>query len=363
MPLFLIGLSMVLQDCVKGYLSGRIGVGGGLLFSCVSFAMAAVVFGALYGWSAPGRAARAAAARRSAAERRSVRRLLVAMNVLTAVCFLSVYTALASVPAALTNGITSALGPVVVAVAGLAGIGRRPTASTWTTALALLGTGLALAFRLSGRSSGATGAEAGAGTGLLLAFTAGISVACLAMVSGRLGALGVTAVQVMAFRFHLTYLAAAVLVALRGGPPAHWVTDVPRLALLGMLAVVLPLFLLQYGLQRSDPLLAVVVLSASPAVAYGAQLAFGEPVDPGALVLIAVLILLALVGTLHGRRQEAAAARRVRAGALGRGAPPPESGRTGHRPGGRPRRRSGPRPPAVPAGPRPGAADAPPPRV
>jgi drug/metabolite transporter (DMT)-like permease len=343
---------MVLQDGTKGYLSGRVGAGGGVLFSCVSFAMAAALFGALYAWSAPGRAARRAAALRGPEERRSVLRLLIAMNVLSAVCFLGVYVSLAFLPAALTGGITAAVGPLVIALAGLAGAGSRPAAANWVVALALLGVGGALALRLSGWSAGTAGPDTV--LGLVLAVMAGVSVALLAVVSARLGRLAVSTVQVMAARFHLTYGAAAVLIVLDGGPPPDWTSEVPRLALLGMIAVVLPLFLLQYALQRSDPLPAMIVFGMSPAVAYGAQVAFGGPVDTGAVALITVLILLALGGALHGRR--GGAPTRSAEDDVTREPLPPSAGPTARPPSGSPCPPSAPLSPELPGGPSSGTA-------
>ncbi|MEE1927323.1 hypothetical protein V1J52_03855 [Streptomyces sp. TRM 70351] len=315
MYLALIALSTVLQDGAKGYLSGRVDVGDSLLFSAGSFFVAAVLFGAAHLLTAR---SRPAAARRAPGERRAVLRLCAAMNVLTAVCFLSVYTALTWIPAALTNGVTAAVGPLVVACAGLRGR-TRPAAATWAFAGALLAAGLVLAVRMGGGPGGLTGP--GSRYGLLLAAVAGVAVALLAVVSRRLADLGVGTTQVMAVRFHLTYVLAAALIALRGGPGAGWTADLPRLALLGVVAVVLPLYLLQIGLQRTDPLPAVVVLATSPAVAYAAQVAFGAAFDAVTAVLIGVLIALAAAGSAHGAR--AARSRRAAAPAPGDAPRPP----------------------------------------
>jgi drug/metabolite transporter (DMT)-like permease len=295
--LALIALSVLLQEGAKGYLSGRLAAGDSLLFSCLSFFVAAVVCGCAHGLSWR---SRRSTPRRTGPQRSAVLRELLLMNVLTAACFLSVFLALTWIPAALTSGVTAALGPLVVACAGLTGAARRPTPATWAFVLALLVVGLALAVRLGGGAGSVPAVRTG--YGLLLAALAGVAIGLLTLVSRRLGRLGVGTTEVMAARFHLTYLLAAALIVLRGGLAPGWARAVPGLALLGICAVVLPLFLMQFALQRTDPLAAVVVLATAPAVSYGSQLLFGASFDAVTLLLIALLIAIAAAAALHDRR-------------------------------------------------------------
>jgi drug/metabolite transporter (DMT)-like permease len=285
--------SVILQEGSKGFLNGQFTTDGSLLFSATAFALTAVLFGAL-------RCARSPTRRVPVSREATL--LLVLMNVLTAVCFLGVYVSMAWVPSALVSGWVAAVGPLAVAVAGLAGAGRRPTPGSWLLALCLFVVALLLAARLEGTVSWWTGTSAAA---IALMTAAGAAASGLALVSRRLAAAGVDGATVMAHRFHLTYVVAFAVLAVRDVRIREWAEQFPEVLVTAVVAVALPLYLLQIGLQRVEAARAMSVLAAAPAVTYTAQTVFGGSFDPVAMGAVVVLASLVFGADVHARRSTA----------------------------------------------------------
>ncbi|MEU4157915.1 EamA family transporter [Actinoplanes sp. NPDC026670] len=288
-PLALIGVAVLMQAGTSGFLSGRLDGAQSLLFSTTAFALATVVFTVVDRVRrGPGRAVL-----------RAHGRLMVAANVLTAVTFIGFYLSLVYVPAALAVSIETAIGPLVIAIAA----GRAARVGDHLVGWVLLGCSGALALRLSGDAAGAVPMGRLA-TGVGLALLAGLGAAGLALLSKRLGRLAVPPVTVTANRFHLTYLAALVLLALDPPAVADVRTRLPLLVLVGLIAVVVPLYLLQVGLQRADSLGAMTLITTMPGLTYLAQVAFGVPFDPWALALTVVITVIAVGYARRPRRAD-----------------------------------------------------------
>ncbi|MGY5126124.1 hypothetical protein [Streptomyces nigrescens] len=96
-----------------------------------------------------------------------------------------------------------------------------------------------------------------------------------------------------AHRFHLTYLCGGALLVAAGGPGRQGIAGPPTMLLLGVLAVTIPLFLLQAGLQRADPMVAMVLLTTLPGATYLAETVFHGGFDATSLALICCLIAVA----------------------------------------------------------------------
>ena len=290
--LVLIALSVLLQAGSDGFLSGRLAVGGSLLFSACAFAGTTAVFWTLArvrGHGSP----------REPGARRQVIRLTVAMNVATAVTFLGFYLSLVLVPAALAASVMSGVGPLAVALLDLAR-GRPTTVAGWLRGSVLLAFSVLTALAMSTEGTRGTAVSAGAlAGGLGLVLLAGFGAAYLATASRRLGELGGRPVWVMAHRFHLTYVVAAVLLVLRGGSGTAAGIGPGTAVLVALAGVVIPLYLLQIGLQRARPMIAMVLLTTLPGLSYLAQVGFGQPFDPLACVLVAALIALAVVSARY----------------------------------------------------------------
>ncbi|WP_200258789.1 hypothetical protein [Streptomyces sp. HSG2] len=284
MPIALIVVSVLLQAGTEGFLSGRLDVTGSLLFSLLAFVATTAVF--LLTSRLRGRP-------RPEAPRRLVRRLLWRMNIASALTFLGFYLALAWVPAALAASLMAGVGPLAVALIDTVRRAGAPGRASWLRAVTLLVVSLTAA--VSCMPEGAL-SDAGPATvaGGALAVVAGFGAAYLAMVSRRLGALGLDPAVVMAHRFHLTYALAAVLLLVRGGPGDQEL-GFGAAAAAGLLGVVVPLYLLQIGIQRCPPMVTMVLLTALPGLTYLAQIFFGDLFRPLSAVLIGALIALALL--------------------------------------------------------------------
>jgi drug/metabolite transporter (DMT)-like permease len=260
-PRLLVLAAVALQAAVQGIMSGQISIGGSLLFDTVAFGLCTVVF---------------VLVRRVTGFRRigEVERwLMVRMNVLSAITFIGFYASLTLIPASTTTALEAAVGPIIVAQTTRR---FRPTAT-------LLG-GCALGLAVYSWDSSGWAAVGGA----LLAVVAGWGMARIAVLSRRLGDLGVGAITVTAHRFHLTYLLAAILWLSTGADP----TGAVSFAGYGLLAVVAPLFLLQVGLQRADPLAATMIVVAAPSITYVVQVIAGAVFDPVTFALTIGVIVL-----------------------------------------------------------------------
>lgn len=295
LPVLCIGLSVLLQATVYGMVSGRLTAADSLALSCAGFGTAAVVFNA-------------ALLLRRRTDRRPARPpwrvgSAILMNVLTAGTFLSFYVALSWVPSALATGVETAIGPLVVTVLGHTRHGPRPGPRAWASALVLTLTGLAIALSFGDRVDLGRG-RALAGLGLVL--LAGIGAALLALVSARLGRQGVDAVRVTAHRFHLTYVCGALLLlaAVADGQRPTW--EAPELIVIGVLAVTTPLFLLQVGLQRTQPMVGMVLLTCLPGITYLAEASFHGGFRPLTLALICALVVVAAWFTRAGEVRQGA---------------------------------------------------------
>ncbi|WP_101257884.1 hypothetical protein [Streptomyces barkulensis] len=284
MPIALIALSVLLQAGTEGFLSGRLDVTSSLLFSLLAFVSSAAVFllmSVLRG------------CRRPPAPRRPVRRLLWRMNIASAVTFLGFYLSLVWVPAALAASLMAGVGPLAVALIDTVRRTGAPGRASWARGGTLLAVSLlaALACVPPGELSRTGPTTVGGGA---LAVAAGFGAAYLAMVSRSLGTLGVDPVLVMAHRFHLTYAVAALLLLSRGGPGGQEMAF-GAAAVAGLLGVVLPLYLLQIGIQRCPPMVTMVLLTTLPGLTYVAQVLFGDTFRPLSAVMITAMIALALL--------------------------------------------------------------------
>ena len=335
MPVAMIALSVVLQAGCFGYLSGRLTANGSLLLSFSGFACSALLFTALAAVRRRRRRAAVPSGTACGGERRAVRRLLWLMNAVTAVTFLSFYVALAWVPATLASGVETALGPLALAVLSLLPrSGHRSTARDWCLAAVLAAAGGALAWRLnSGTGNGgsplADGDDWTGAAGITLVVVAGAGASALALISKSLGARGADPVTVTAHRFHATYLGAAALFVLRGGSPYDSGIPLPVLPLVGIAAVTLPLFVLQVGLQRANPMAAMVVLTTLPGMTALSEALWTGHLDPLALALTTAMVLLATANATGRGKGNGNGTGRGKAGGTGSAAKTGDAGSNG----------------------------------
>lgn len=272
-------LGVLLQGGCNALLSAHLTMSDALRFSAVAFALAA--FGAIS-------VQKATAPKRS---RTAVPRTdAIALNVATAVTFLSFYTALVWIPASVAAGVEAGIAPAVA----LALWGRRSMAYQWLVVLALLTT--SVAFGVIQYDVGDTNTTDFA-LGIALATVAGIGMTTISALTRKLGSRGVHSVDVLAVRYHLTYLAAtaATLIVPHSGSASHlsWISIV----VFAVLGVIAPLALYQVGMSRTPPVIAMGLITLVPVTSFVVERVTGQPLTVAASLLVVLIAALAIIAS------------------------------------------------------------------
>jgi len=294
----LIAFSVLMQAAAEAFLSGRITSGDSLRFSLLAFLGCTLLFLAVN---------RVSRSRNRPSKYPSAGvgqwRQFAALNAASAVTFLGLYVALVWVPAAFAASLMAGVGPVAASILARLSGQARPAAD-WLRSVGLfvasLVTAAAVQPALLDTSSWQSGPAASA-AGAALALLAGIGATVLARLSRQLGERGVAPSVVMAHRFHLTYVSAAA--ALVNGqlverPHLGWGVT----ALVAFAGVVIPLYALQVGAQRTAATVTMALLAAQPGLAYLVQGALGYPLTVQGTVAV-VLLLLAASAVAHAEHR------------------------------------------------------------
>lgn len=233
-------------------------------------------------------------------------RALVWLNIWTAVSFVAFFLGMGIHSAGVVFTLEASFAPLAVVAWNLFRVHRgddQPSPSlvhVWTTCvLAVLGSSLVAVIAQS---------EAGGVISLLsaaaLGIIAGVAAGGVVIVSRGLGRSGVGVGRVMAHRFYATVVfAATILLTLVPtgmlAPPAR---DVSLIGAAALASIVVPTFLLQYGMRRLNPLSVTAALAAMPAITIAIELASGRPVT-WIVLLLGVLIVPANLALIVRRRQ------------------------------------------------------------
>lgn len=293
-PVLLIAGSVVLQAAVQGTLTTSFRPTDSLLFTAVSFSLTTVIFVPLNAIHTRRRRSSSNSGRPGVA--RASRKLMTGMNVTTAITFLSFYLSISLIPAASASALETAVGPAALIALTVLVRRRIEHAGTRqrisTALLAILGCVLGWhTWNIGGDGSTLPAAVAG----VLLSMLAGVGMAAVTLLSHEFGSRGTSPVTVTAHRFHLTYVL-ALLLWLADAPEAPSLSTLITLMLLGLLAVAVPLYCLQAGLQRTDPVTGIAVVITLPGVTYLVQLINGEQPHPVTSALLVAIMAVALFG-------------------------------------------------------------------
>ncbi len=137
---------------------------------------------------------------------------------------------------------------------------------------------------LAANNAGHLQSPAGA-AGLSLSILAGGGAAFIAIFSQKTEKYRLKTETVLAHRFHFTWLIAAVLLTWHGkwnAEPAH----IAGIVLVAVAGVVVPMYFLQLGMQRCQPIVTMLCLSIVPVVTYGFELGFGETFQWDTFILL-----------------------------------------------------------------------------
>jgi hypothetical protein len=219
---------------------------------------------------------------------------LISLNFWTAVSFISFFLGVAIHSAAVVFTLEAScapLGLIVWAALRARGAPPRPRpgpAQCWAACL-LAALGMLLVAVIAGADPGGkTELFVASALGVLAGFAAGR----VAHISRDLGRRGVGVAQVMTHRFHLTTFVAmaALLTLVPGGVLAPPALPVGVIGAGALASILVPIYLLQYSMQRVEPPTVTAALATMPTIAIAVELASGRSVSWIVLLLGALLV-------------------------------------------------------------------------
>lgn len=240
---------------------------------------------------------------------RSAWRNVIAVNVTTAIAWLSYFGSLRFVEPAVTNTVYSGVAPVVVVLLGACGLKARSEdrvgLSERVAHLGLIGALVVLAWIVLSGHSGLVGLSVRDGAlGLMLATVSGIVITAETIFAKRMNEDGISPAAVLGVRFFLVTLISAGFVFLQGqtvlqeAPGFLW-----YLAGAALLLIAAPIYLVQLGLAYTSPMTTNVVLSLGPVFVLVTQGVVGNvTTSPYVLYAIAFYAAFAVVGNLSRGR-------------------------------------------------------------
>ncbi|MEQ4303970.1 ATP-grasp domain-containing protein [Plantactinospora sp. B6F1] len=228
---------------------------------------------------------------------------VLAINVTTAVAWLTVLFSLQYIEPAIVNVVSLAVSPVVIALAGpLMRRGSRVMAGELAASVGILASLVVLGWgSLSGRSAVGEIGYADAALGMTLAVASGLASAGNIVFSKRLSDKGLSPTAVMAVRFPVTMAGAWVLVSATSLPDLGAALG-PGL-LLAVISVIVPLYLLQIGVRHAEPITVSLLICLGPGFTLALQTLDGR-LRASALSISVILAMTAFValGTLARQR-------------------------------------------------------------
>jgi drug/metabolite transporter (DMT)-like permease len=260
-----------------------------LLVTFVAFLAAAIISLALLGRK--GRLSTLASKLRS----RRALAYLVAMNVVTALVFVSFYTAITLISPTAASVLDAGMGPAVVVIAMFSRNRRPGRVGAIVVPLVILGLSLAIALvDIAGRAGSFATV-----VGLCLASLTGICGASIVLLSRKLASLGFDASEVNATRFHLAWVVSGVGAMFMVGDVGSFSRDAWfLLTILAIACVALPLMFLQFGISKAPALSSALILSTLPALVFITQtVAYGQA-NAVVAILMAVLMVTSIASTM-----------------------------------------------------------------
>lgn len=227
---------------------------------------------------------------------------IVGLNMTTLVSWLGFFLALKWLEPAVESAICFAMTPLATTIAWKWFRPTHPVNSSERLAAfgVLFGVVLLSLTATSGVSSIGDVGYAGSLLGVFLAFAASLGIVGNTYFSKILSEQGLSAPMVMAVRFPLLIVVGGALWLGSTGQsdPLSW-TFLIEMVLISFLTIVGPLYLLQLGVERCEPITVSLLFSSSPVVTYFLQL-FDERLRPSLWTLggITVCILFVLIGIL-----------------------------------------------------------------
>ncbi len=284
--------SLLLQSVAYGYLSARYPSGNMMQFAFIACLLCALFYELsvrIWPVELP-----------VAEDRRALRRI----GFVTALSYVGFFAAMAFIPASVVSLTEIAVGPLlaVFVSAWLVGERLRHVPMTHRRDLWSASGFFVLMFAATLLVLNAVGLSLDRMVwGIVLSCFAGLGAAVIASIA-RLHLSHLSPRLVLARRFHLTYVCALVL----GLAFEEWIWrwDFWWLSIgVAFFGVVLPMFLLQWGVQKIRPMITMLTLAFVPAMIYVAESVFSRHADQWVSALIVLGVGLAVVYTVMDTRR------------------------------------------------------------
>ena len=287
LPLASILIAILLQSVTHGLMSDRLNQVDSLLFSTLAFLLTTIIFISIdY-------------IRRQKNYRLGIKEIslihhismIIILNLLTALTFIGFYIAISLIPASTASTIEVAVGPLSVIFISILIRSEVKKARDWFFAIIL--------FFLSGLLTIIEFFKVGFHEilslllGVSLSFIAGVGASGIAILSKYFGEQNISAITVTAHRFHLTYILSLFFLMFQTTINIDF-SEVLVLMVFAFTAVVAPLYFLQFGLQKIDSLLAIILVGTLPNFTYLAQVFFGHSFDIIVFFIINLIIVISI---------------------------------------------------------------------
>lgn len=279
-------VSLLLQSVAYGYVSARYPSGNMMQFAFIACSLCALFYElSLRFWPVAAHAHE---------DGRALRRI----GIFTALSYVAFFAAMAFIPASVVSLTEIAVGPLFAVFVSASFVGERFTQVHLTHRRDLWGAGVFFVVMLAATllvldTLGI--ALARMFSGIVLSCVAGVGAAIIASIA-RLHLAHLSPRLVLARRFHLTYVCALILGLLF--EQWIWQWDFWLLSVfVAFFGVALPMFLLQWGVQRVRPMITMLSLAFVPAMIYAAEILFSAHANVWVSVLIALAVGFAVVYT------------------------------------------------------------------
>jgi drug/metabolite transporter (DMT)-like permease len=222
---------------------------------------------------------------------------ILLLNFSTALCFLFFFYALKLIEPAVAGAVQFGIGPVLSVVIAFLMTGVRPDRTKTVVCLGLLaGCSVLTASAVTG--AGFATSNVNGWAGLLAILASGTGSVLITLASKNLSQRGWSSGAILAHRCYLILPMAVLLVHVEGGfESAEWSVGLTlSLLVIGLGGTIIPIILLQMGIERSDPHTVLVMMAAMPIFTFlfegFSSLYVWSALTGAGLVIIAALVLL-----------------------------------------------------------------------
>lgn len=221
---------------------------------------------------------------------------VLALNLVTAAAWLGGFLALRYIEPSIENSIVTSVGPAITILAGVPMGPRRAILRTekLTSAGILVVIAFMAAISLLNKSGVGHVAPADVLLGIFFCLVSGAAVVGNTIYSKRLFMAGLPTSFVIAVRFHLLIVVSLVMAA-RGPASLDLLhANLAGILVLATVGITLPLYLLQKGIERSEPITVSFILVLAPAFVYLFQV-FDARLSWSLFTLVGITAVMLLV--------------------------------------------------------------------